>query len=87
MLFSRVLRFLPVEGVETFSVLSGAFGVDWNSAFRAVVLSGSEASLPGVETAMSIEFASGTGPASAIVTDREWIRWNEVFTPVPGAEE
>ena len=40
-----------------------------------------------VETAMSIEFASGTGPASAIVTDREWIRWNEVFTPVPGAEE
>ena len=52
------------EGVETFSVLSGAFGIDWNSAFRAVVLSGSEASLPGVETAMSIEFASGTGLAS-----------------------
>ena len=52
-------RQLKHEGVETFSVLSGAFGVDWNSAFRAVVLSGSEASLPGVETAIAIEFASG----------------------------
>ena len=36
MLFSRVLRFSPVESVETFSVSSGAYGVDWNSAFRAV---------------------------------------------------
>ena len=68
-------RQLKHEGVETFSVLSGAFGVDWNSAFRAVVLSGSEVSLPGVETAMSIEFASGTGLASvftpALVSGKE----------------
>ena len=28
MLFSREFRFSPVEGVETFSVLSDAFGVD-----------------------------------------------------------
>ena len=37
--------------------------------------------MPGGETAISFEFASGTGPASAMFVGREWIRWNEVFTP------
>ena len=37
--------------------------------------------MPGGETAISVEFASGTGPASAMFVGQEWIRWNEVFTP------